>query len=98
MAVPRFLIRDSGIGMNEEEIQIALTPFGQVDGSHSRWREGTGLGLPIANALVELHGGELQIRSQPEQGTEVTVILPSPQLVDMLQGRSLGQARPVHHA
>lgn len=94
----QILIRDSGIGMDEEEIQIALTPFGQVDGSHSRWREGTGLGLPIANALIELHGGEMQIRSQRNQGTEVAVVLPSPQLMSMLQGRHMGQARPLHHA
>jgi two-component system, cell cycle sensor histidine kinase PleC len=92
------LIRDSGIGMDEEEIQVALTPFGQVDGSHSRWREGAGLGLPIANALVELHGGELRIRSARDEGTEVAVILPSPQLVSMLQGRHLGQARPIDRA
>ena len=56
-------VRDTGIGMSEEEILVALTPFGQVDGSKSRWREGTGLGLPIARALVELHGGQLEIRS-----------------------------------
>jgi len=92
------LIRDSGIGMDAEEIQIALTPFGQVDGSRSRWREGTGLGLPIANALVELHGGELHIRSEPNKGTEVAVVLPSPQFVGMLQGRHAGQASPFHHA
>jgi two-component system cell cycle sensor histidine kinase PleC len=88
------LIRDTGIGMDEKEIQVALTPFGQVDGSHSRWREGAGLGLPIANALVELHGGELRIRSARDQGTEAAVILPSPQLVAMLQGRPVGQLRP----
>jgi two-component system cell cycle sensor histidine kinase PleC len=92
------LIRDSGIGMDEEEIRIALTPFGQVDGSHSRWREGTGLGLPIANALIELHGGELHIRSQRNQGTEVAVLLPSPQLMAMLQGRHPSQVRQLHHA
>lgn len=92
------LIRDSGIGMDDEEIRIALTPFGQVDGSHSRWREGTGLGLPIANALIELHGGELRIRSQRNQGTEVAVLLPSPQLMAMLQGRHPGLVRPLHHA
>ncbi len=41
-------------------------PFGQIDGGHDRHREGTGLGLPIAKALIELHGGQLSIAS--EQG------------------------------
>lgn len=75
------LVRDTGIGMSEEEILVALTPFGQVDGSRSRWREGTGLGLPIAKALVELHGGRLEIRSARGMGTEVAVVLPSRHLV-----------------
>jgi two-component system cell cycle sensor histidine kinase PleC len=69
-------VRDTGVGMSEEEIAVALTPFGQVDSSHTRWREGTGLGLPIARALVQLHGGGLQIRSRKGAGTEVTVVLP----------------------
>ena len=56
-------VRDTGLGMTGEEIAVALTPFGQVDASRSRWREGTGLGLPIAKALVQLHGGRLEIRS-----------------------------------
>ncbi len=56
---------DTGVGMSEEDVAVALTPFGQVDASHARWREGTGLGLPIAGALVQLHDGELQ-HPQPE--------------------------------
>ena len=62
-------VRDTGVGMTAEEIAVALTPFGQVDASHARWREGTGLGLPIASALVQLHGGELKISSQKGKGT-----------------------------
>jgi two-component system cell cycle sensor histidine kinase PleC len=69
-------VRDTGIGMTAEEIAIALTPFGQVDASHARWREGTGLGLPIARALVQLHGGELKINSQKGAGTSVEVNFP----------------------
>ncbi len=64
-------VGDTGVGMSEEDIAVALTPFGQVDSSHARWREGTGLGLPIARALVQLHGGELQIRSRKGVGTQV---------------------------
>ncbi|MCZ7594626.1 MAG: HAMP domain-containing histidine kinase [Hyphomicrobium sp.] len=67
---------DTGVGMTADEIAVALTPFGQVDSSHTRWREGTGLGLPIARALVQLHGGELKINSQKGAGTSVEVMIP----------------------
>jgi two-component system cell cycle sensor histidine kinase PleC len=69
-------VRDTGLGMTSEEILVALTPFAQVDASRSRWREGTGLGLPIAKALVQLHGGSLEISSTKSLGTEVVVTLP----------------------
>ncbi len=72
----RVHVRDTGIGMTSEEITLALTPFAQVDASRSRWREGTGLGLPIAKALVQLHGGRLEINSAKSRGTEVVVMLP----------------------
>lgn len=71
------LIRDVGVGMSEDELKVAMTPFGQVDGTRARWREGTGLGLPIAKALVELHGGKLQITTTKDVGTEVRIELPS---------------------
>jgi two-component system cell cycle sensor histidine kinase PleC len=70
-------VRDTGVGMSEEEIRVALAPFGQVDASRSRWREGSGLGLPIAKALVELHGGVIAITSVKGEGTEVLVRLPT---------------------
>ncbi len=71
------VVSDTGVGMTQQEIDIALAPFGQVDGARSRWREGTGLGLPIARALVELHGGEISISSNKGNGTEVSINLPS---------------------
>jgi two-component system cell cycle sensor histidine kinase PleC len=70
-------IRDTGLGMSKEEIAVALTPFAQVDARRSRWREGAGLGLPIAKALVQLHGGRLEIHSAKSLGTEVVVRLPA---------------------
>ncbi len=70
-------VKDTGIGMTEEEISVALIPFGQVDGGISRHREGTGLGLPIAKALAELHGGSMAIRSEKGRGTEVLITLPA---------------------
>jgi two-component system cell cycle sensor histidine kinase PleC len=82
-------IRDTGVGMTKAEIAVALTPFSQVDASHSRWREGAGLGLPIAKALVQLHGGTLEIRSAKSLGTEVAVTLPSRHQVSVVQGRDI---------
>ncbi|MGH6988302.1 MAG: PAS domain-containing sensor histidine kinase, partial [Stellaceae bacterium] len=73
---------DHGIGMAAEEIPIALTPFQQVDIGLRRKYEGTGLGLPIAKQLVELHGGELRIDSAPGVGTTVTAHLPTSRIVD----------------
>ncbi len=81
------LVRDTGVGMSDDEIRIALMPFGQVDGTRSRWREGTGLGLPIARALVELHGGRIEIRSVKTKGTEVAVRLPSRHQVSIAEAR-----------
>ena len=74
-------ISDTGVGMSREEVEIAMRPFGQVDGTRTRWREGTGLGLPIARTLIELHGGALDVRSAPNQGTEVIVTLPAAHMV-----------------
>ena len=80
-------VADTGVGMTEDEIKLSLTPFAQVDASHSRWREGAGLGLPIAKALVQLHGGRLDVRSAKTMGTEVTVSLPSRFEVSVSRGR-----------
>jgi signal transduction histidine kinase len=68
-----FAIADIGIGMNAEEVIMALQPFRQVDNALSRRYEGTGLGLPLAQRLIELHGGKLNVESVPGQGTTVTV-------------------------
>jgi two-component system, cell cycle sensor histidine kinase PleC len=84
------LVRDTGVGMDEQEIKVAMTPFGQVDGGRSRWREGAGLGLPIAIALIELHGGKIEITSAKTMGTEVAIVLPSPQLVALIRRQDLG--------
>jgi PAS domain S-box-containing protein len=70
-------VKDRGIGMAPEDIPIALTPFQQVDNGLQRRYEGTGLGLPIARQLVEIHGGQLTIESALGHGTTVTVLLPA---------------------
>jgi PAS domain S-box-containing protein len=70
-------VRDTGVGMTPEEIEVALEPFGQVDARLAREHEGTGLGLPLARRLTELHGGTLEIASEKRRGTTVTVTLPA---------------------
>jgi len=71
-----FEVRDTGVGMSEAEIKIALELFGQVDAGTARRHEGTGLGLPLASRLAELHGGSLHIESRKGQGTTATLRLP----------------------
>ena len=70
-------IRDQGIGMAPEDIPKALSHFGQADSGLDRKLEGSGLGLPLAKALVELHGGSLDLRSRLGVGNTVTVRLPA---------------------
>ena len=74
-------VSDTGIGMASEDIPRAMTLFGQVDSKISRKHEGTGLGLPLAKHLAELHGGTLTIESQVNVGTNVTFVLPAERIV-----------------
>nr|WP_298682720.1 PAS domain-containing sensor histidine kinase [uncultured Dongia sp.] len=69
-------IADSGIGMTPDQIKIALQPFGQVATDSPYAQVGTGLGLPIVDSLVALHGGTLDIQSTPNVGTTITLTLP----------------------
>ncbi len=71
-----FTVADTGIGMSPSEIKEALEPFGQVDNAFSRKHQGTGLGLPLAQRLIELHGGRLAIASVKGSGTTISVYLP----------------------
>ncbi|HEX7006533.1 MAG TPA: ATP-binding protein, partial [Alphaproteobacteria bacterium] len=69
-------VADTGIGISAKDIERALMPFGQVGNPLTRNQQGTGLGLPLSRALVELHGGELVLDSEPGVGTTVSVVLP----------------------
>ncbi len=82
-------VADTGLGMTPAEIKIALTPFGQIQSAQSRKHAGTGLGLPLAKAMVELHGGSLRVVSAPGQGTTVSLLFP-PERVAL---RAEGEAR-----
>lgn len=76
-----FRITDTGIGIAPDDIPKALSQFGQVDSELNRQHDGTGLGLPLTKALVELHGGTLDLQSEVGVGTTVTVCFPASQVV-----------------
>ena len=79
--------------MAPEEVPLALTPFRQINSGLQRRYEGTGLGLPIAKQLVELHGGELVIESAPGAGTTVSFLLAASRIEPVAQLSSAERSR-----
>lgn len=73
-------VTDNGVGMEPQEIPIALEPFRQVEHYLTRQHDGTGLGLPIAKAFSDLHGAKFQMISEPGKGTEVSLEFPKERL------------------
>ncbi len=70
-------VADQGVGIPKERIKEAMEPFGQIhDPTRSQSYQGTGLGLPLAKAMAELHGGGLDLESDVGKGTTVTVTFP----------------------
>lgn len=74
-------VRDNGIGMTEDEAEAALIPFKQIKNATIRQIEGTGIGLPLTNRLVELHLGTMKIESEKNKGTAVVITLPAERTV-----------------
>jgi len=81
--VVRVTVRDSGPGIPAEDLPHIFERFYRVDKSRSRARGGSGLGLSIAQTIVDAHGGRIQARSELGKGTEIDVLLPAyqPRLV-----------------
>ncbi|WP_244433780.1 PAS domain-containing sensor histidine kinase [Azospirillum sp. B506] len=71
------MVADTGVGIATAELPRILAPFEQQDSSIARNSRGTGLGLPIVKRLVEMHGGRLELTSQPGVGTAVVLIFPA---------------------
>jgi signal transduction histidine kinase len=78
-------ISDSGIGIASADIAKAFEPFGQVDNRLSRKYDGTGLGLPLAAAMINQHGGRLTLTSEVGSGTTVTIAIPAQRLLPAIQ-------------
>ncbi len=74
-------IADDGIGMALKDIPVALAPFGQIDNPLRQRHEGSGLGLPLTKALVELHAGSFDLQSEPGAGTKVTLRFPPERVI-----------------
>jgi two-component system, cell cycle sensor histidine kinase DivJ len=69
-------IADTGVGIAADDLKRIGDPFFQAGKTYQRRHEGTGLGLSIVKSLVALHGGEMTVQSQVDEGTTVTVALP----------------------
>nr|CAD6604778.1 histidine kinase [Rhizobium sp. TCK] len=69
-------IRDTGIGMSREELEVAMKPFRQVAGSTRKRGDGTGLGLPLTKAMVDANRASFAISSAPREGTLVEITFP----------------------
>jgi signal transduction histidine kinase len=76
-----FSVTDTGVGMSEEELAQAFEPFRQGQSPLNRRHAGTGLGLSLCKALVELHGGTIRLSSEPGSGTTATVSFPAERVV-----------------
>jgi two-component system, cell cycle sensor histidine kinase PleC len=85
-------VADHGIGMDATEVELAMTRFGQVASTWTRKHDGTGLGLPLAIGLTELHGGALTIHSTKGVGTTVTVTFPRERSQPMPEPEPVGGA------
>ncbi len=75
-------VADTGIGISQEDFERVLSPFGQVESAYSGTYEGTGLGLPITKALIELHGGTLTLESVVGAGTTITLSFPKERVLE----------------
>jgi two-component system cell cycle sensor histidine kinase PleC len=77
-------IKDNGPGIAEDEIPVILSAFGQGSIAIKSAEQGTGLGLPIVQGLISLHGGSFDIRSKLREGTEVIVTFPASRVLEQL--------------
>jgi signal transduction histidine kinase/sugar lactone lactonase YvrE len=88
----RIDVIDRGIGIAVEDQETIFEPFHQADGSASREYEGTGLGLALVRRLLEMHGGRIELQSEPGVGSTFSAILPVVARVDRAAASAAGAA------
>ena len=71
------LVKDNGVGISSDDIEKIFERFYRVDKARSRETGGTGLGLSIALSAIEFHGGTIEVKSEPNIGSEFKIILPA---------------------
>lgn len=77
-------VKDNGPGIPQDEIPVVLSAFGQGTIAIKSAEQGTGLGLPIVQGLVAMHGGEFELHSKLREGTEAIVIFPPSRVMEEL--------------
>jgi two-component system cell cycle sensor histidine kinase PleC len=68
-------VQDTGIGISKADLERLAKPFEQVESQHAKTQQGTGLGLALTKSLIEMHGGMLEMASEPGHGTTVSFVL-----------------------
>ena len=87
-------VKDTGPGIPDDEIPVVMSSFGRGTLALKTAEQGSGLGLPIVKGLVDIHGGNFQIRSKPREGTEVIVTFPASRVMDTLPAMAVAPRAP----
>ena len=87
-------VQDNGIGIAEDDLDRVLEPFVQAETTLSRQQEGTGLGLALVKAMIEIHGGRLRLDSQLGKGTSAELVLPAERISAAREDAPVPEQRP----